>query len=560
MLQLFRVKTRLAIAITIAAGLLFAFTVYGPPPTSQATGNLVKPTVGLFHTKASHKFWNEVFAVFSNNELAYNEDQLRLFISYVPGEMQLKGDVKTKEVLLSMAEVSPDFVAELSEKHAKVLAELPKKFDSSTFKKGLYGAVVIGGGKYSWLSYLSVLALRDTGSTLPVQVVMPTYADFESEVFYCHSILPALNAECIVVPDVLGPTVMLNWNSKFSAYQFKSLAVIASTFQHIVLLDSDNVVLSNPQEIFDSDLYKNTGMITWPDYWARTILPHFFDVAGVKVNEGTRLRYNKFPLTKQLPDDNGSLESPYNDLEGTIPDLSTESGQMFINKGTHALTLLLSLYYNVFGPQCYYRLLSMGAPGEGDKETFIPAAIFSNEPYYQVKSHIKTYGYSDSNDNFNGIAMGQSNPVVDHAKFLEKVIENTDLVDKSVDEQIEILKVIDKEVFDLNKEIPLFAIHCNYPKLDPLNLFTLQHHYDELNQRLKFRMYSHFKYQRNTTDAENIITTHTIDFELQMWKNIHRALCDEKLKFTHFATTKMEDICAGAKNQVAWLSESSKVK
>lgn len=557
MILLFRVKTRITLAASTILAVLYFLLISGNFPHPDVEETYIKPIVGQYEVKESHQFWNQLFDILQKNKLDMNPAELKQAITYNPEESQIKSDVKTKEVLLSKAEISPAFLKSLKQTHTNIRSELPKKFHSSTFKMGLYGVVVVGGGKFSWLAHLSILALRDTGSTVPVEVVMPSYADYESDIQFCRSILPALNAACVLVPDVLGPTVMQEWSTKFSTYQFKSLALIVSSFQHILLLDSDNIIMSNPEDVWESELYKSTGMITWPDYWTRTILPHFYDIAGVKVAE-TRVRKSKFPLKKQ-PGDNGSSEPPFHDLEGAIPDMSTESGQLFINRDTHASTLLLSLYYNVYGPNIYYRLLSLGEPGEGDKETFVTAAEFTKEPYYQLKSFIQTFGYHDSESKYNGVAMGQRNPILDHERYLEMVINNKELSGKGIDEQIELLDKIEQGSFSADNDIPMFSMHCNFPKLDPIMLFASERHFDEEKNRLKYRMFGGLKYKRNIKEVSGKITSTPVDFELQIWKNIHNTLCVKKLAFDHFKRAKMDEMCVALKNEVDWLVETTVV-
>jgi alpha 1,2-mannosyltransferase len=67
-------------------------------------------------------------------------------------------------------------------------------------------------------------------------------------------------------------------------------------------------------------------------------------------NENTRARFNRLPIITPLeitPDER--LEVLYHDLEGALPNLSTESGQLIPHKGeTNGHTLLVSLFYNIF--------------------------------------------------------------------------------------------------------------------------------------------------------------------------------------------------------------------
>ena len=70
----------------------------------------------------------------------------------------------------------------------------------------------------------------------------------------------------------------------------------------------------------------------------------------------------------------------YHDCKGSIPEASSETGQLLINKNSFQ-TLILAMYYNYYGPDYYY---PFSVKGEGDKETFIAAAHKLDLPYYQV--------------------------------------------------------------------------------------------------------------------------------------------------------------------------------
>lgn len=555
-----RVKTRVVFVTTVALAALFililstqstfdydSYSYFKNLPGEESD----KPMVGQHHTKELHQYWNKIFTILGEHKVP---EELKKLLNYVDGSKQVKGDVKNKEVLLSKAEISPELLELLGKSHRSILEQFPEGLSRHTYKKGSTGVVLIGGGKFSWLSYLSILALRETGSKLPVQVILPQYSDIEKEIKLCGEILPALNASCIVVPDVLGLTVMLHW-SHFSLYQFKSLALITSTFDNILLLDSDNILLTNPDDIFKSELYKQYGMITWPDYWVRTTSPHFYNIAGRQVSDLHRVRWNRFPLHNAGPANN---EVPYHDLDGAIPDLSTESGQLFINKATHGRTLLLSLYYNVYGPGLYYKLFSLGEMGEGDKDTFVTAAEITNEPYYQVKSFIKTSGFINGDNNFQGVAMGQGNPIIDHELFVEHVINNKGLAELPEAEQIQKLKDIENKHFSAHSSTPLFTLHCNYPKLDPLDLMSRENLIDQENNRMRFRVYSNFATEKTMTDVNGHASQIKVDFELQQWNHIKQALCEKGLKFDHFKNSDMTKVCDFIKNSVEWLKETSK--
>ncbi|CUM49769.1 unnamed protein product [Debaryomyces tyrocola] len=504
----------------------------------------------------AYTFWNKVFKIIRENRLHLNKSELRNAISYT--KVSGKKITNTKEVLLSKAIISDKAFKELQVRHKNVLEELPSELPTTTYNLESNGIVFVGGGKFSWLSYLSLLSLRETGSKLPVEVIMPTYFDYKQELEFCIEILPKLNASCVVIPDAFGASTMNRWNKKIKSYQFKILAVLASSFQNVLLLDSDNIVIENPDPFFDSDLYKKYGMITWPDYSERTISPHFYNISGTEVNERKRVRYDRLPIGYTESNDNLSDAErdsvPFHDLDGTVPNLSTESGQLFINKLSHGRTLLLSLYYNLYGPKLYYKLFSLGELGEGDKDTFTAAATVLKQKFYQLKSPIKGIGHYGKGNPLQGKAMAQKNPLKDYEIFKERVLKPLVEQEKStvpLNERLQCAEQIIKDHFTSDNDNPIFAMHCRSPKIDPANIMRRDSIYDKKEKRLHYRMYKGFSFERKSVENNT-----TIDFELTQWANMQRALCIKKLRFRHFDQEDNTELCNFIDNQVSWLSNS----
>lgn len=515
-----------------------------------------KPLIGNVKTDPSYEFWRKVFGLIQSSKPELSPEEIADAVQFNEIEKGLS-DRLTKEELLAKGTVSDRAFNEFKIKHKKLLKELPTELAPSTYKKGTTGIVIIGGLKFSWLAYLSLKSLRATGSTLPVEIIMPTYKDYENELQFCLQTLPKLGATCVVIPDVFGPEVTLNW--KFGTYQYKSLALMVSSFQHILLLDSDNIIVQDPQAVFNSEMYKENGMITWPDYWARVITPKFYEIAGIDVNEKKRVRFRNSQLlvsrsTSENLNDEEKLQVPYHDLEGALPDLSTESGQLIINKGTHGKTLLLSLYYNVCGPKLFYRLFSLGDPGEGDKDTFPAAALITKQKYYQLNSAIRTLGYTDNNGEFKGVAIGQRDPVADYNFYEKKQFKafRDHYKNADINSQIEYLQKLKSEPNKERDEIPLFAVHCNFPKHDLKSLMSKDDIYDEENNRLRYRFYGDYTFKRNAIiNGEK--TTVDVNFEQAIWQEMKTSLCEKKIHFVFYADADMDVICSFIDNQLRWL-------
>ena len=75
-------------------------------------------------------------------------------------------------------------------------------------------------------------------------------------------------------------------------------------------------------------------MVLWPDYWERTISPEWYDIIGKPVVGNKQVRTGRFPVNihNMLTSELEINETRFHDLEGALPDLSTESGQVMFNK------------------------------------------------------------------------------------------------------------------------------------------------------------------------------------------------------------------------------------
>lgn len=349
----------------------------------------------------------------------------------------------SKEYLENVLNVTETGFTDLKSKHTKYMKSMNKKkmasFTNLTPQDkewsdyvGSSGYVLIGGGKFSWLSYLVIKQLRQSGATLPIELFIPTKEEHEPE--FCELIQSKYNARCNVVDETLT-TLMKEYNIK--GYQYKMLAILSSKFESLLYIDSDNYPTRNPDFLFESKVFKETGLIFWPDFWARTTNPKFYDIAGKKYKEN-KIRINEYDKKMNQVEKANTLkytEAFFHTFEGTIPDPTIETGMMLINKTLHLKTMLLSLYYNVYGPDYYYPLLTQGSAGEGDKETFIAAAHVLDKPYYVTKFGAGWVGYHNE----------------EKGEFTAKALNHFDPVESS------------QEGFDEKKRKTLF-LHLSYPK------------------------------------------------------------------------------------------------
>lgn len=323
---------------------------------------------------------------------------------------------RARPALLKMTELQ---LAGLSQAHGDFVSSIRARNYSLPYNKGTRGIATTAGGSYLVIVLVSIRMLRETGSTLPVEVFVRDEAEFDPEI--CGKILPTLNAKCVNLDDIFsysGKGVDVG----IDRYQYKILSILFSSFEEVLFLDSDCFPAFDPEQLFKSPPFTTDGMVLWSDFWYPSESPLFFNIANIQAPE-----LNATP--------------------------STEAGEMLYSKKKRELSLLLATYYNYHGPEYYYPLQSQGAPGEGDKETFPWAATVLGESFYRVKKLVHALGYHTKLGDWKGSAMAQFDPAED-----ANPSGNTSLASNSTEPHL------------ITYPRPFF-VHANYPKLDPGQIF-----------------------------------------------------------------------------------------
>jgi alpha 1,2-mannosyltransferase len=344
------------------------------------------------------------------------------------------------------------------------------------------GVVTVAGGEYFGPAIVGIKILRETGSNLPVEAFLANEDEWEPEL--CEKILPSMNAVCLVLTDFLDTAADGDDSLKVTHYQLKSLALLFSSFQHVLYLDSDSIPLVDPsRELFQQDPYITTGFVGFPDFWIGSESPTFYRIAGMS----------------GFPED--------------LPIASSEAGQLLVNKNRHLKTLLLAAYYNIYGPDWYYPLLSQGALGQGDKCTFETAAIVLGQPWYRVKTIVKAVGRQTSGGQWQGSGMIQWSPKDDSQFFgFRKQTENSTATVK-----------------------PAF-LHANTPKMNAGHLVDEGDLVDPASG-LHMRLWG---------DSENQVQLFGFDLEKATWLKVVETGCE--LSGVIREWKERDDICGRAKN------------
>ncbi|CDR45126.1 CYFA0S16e02454g1_1 [Cyberlindnera fabianii] len=413
--------------------------------------------------------------------------------------------VFTQDYLNKFLKVDREHMLALADAHAGFVNTMHNTlnydFEEERMQYKGDGIVYVGGlGSYNWLTLLSIRHVRHLGSKLPIEVILPLHKDAEEG--YCE-LLATMDAKCVILEDFVDEHV--------KGFQLKGLALLVSSFERVLLLDADNIPAHTPDRLFEEGPFANdSGLVVWPDYWRRATHPVFYDIVNITL--GTE-RVSFGENDKERDDE----VIPVHDLEGGIPNPSSESGQLLLNKRTNWYTTLLSTYYNFYGPNYYYPLFSQGTLGQGDKETFLSAAVVVDETFYQVKRFVIPFGHFNRHGSFRGGAIGQFDPIQDESHQKDK--ENT-------------------------KGPQVMFVHSNTPKLNPLSLRTASELVEEEKRK---RLYG--------TGMRKSIG---YDFEWQIWDHMRVLLCEVKVQMSTWNEIPVQELCEDVKAQCMHLEKSAK--
>jgi alpha 1,2-mannosyltransferase len=345
----------LALALLAIFGFLGLLLEYGHLRGQTIFPKLPKPSsTWLSASLGSSQFWIDFAPILAAAAPRCSAPELNGKVSsFVRVSVPGSGTIADRSINVLSLEAKD--VDSMRKSHAWFVNQINHEAPALEYEEGSRGIVTSAGGEYFPTLLVSLQFLRRTGSTLPVEVFLATTEEYEPQM--CDEVLPALNAKCIIISNIVEQALL---PFEISHYQLKAFAMLFSSFESLLFLDADNFPVHPPEQLFESEPFISNHLVLWPDYWTPTVSPLFYTVTG--------------------------MEEGVLDKRPTI-----EAGQILVSKAYHAKTLLLSAYYNCYG-NYYYHLMTQGGPGEGDKETFSSAALVLNAPFYTVQQPTRPLG------------------------------------------------------------------------------------------------------------------------------------------------------------------------
>ena len=200
--------------------------------------------------------------------------------------------------------------------------------------------------------YAAINVMRSKGCTLPIELwYFPEEITDESDPI----ITSLAQHHQVIMRPVTTPRFVLcherGHNGK--CFNIKIFAVYHTSFESVLLLDTDNFVLRDPTYLFDTPEFRENGAIFWPDFWS----PHntIFNVWNTST---------VWELTGV----------PFVDMH------EQESGQLLINRRRHARALDVLMFYAI--PD---NILYRYHPVYGDKDLFRLAWMRAGEPFHMIQ-------------------------------------------------------------------------------------------------------------------------------------------------------------------------------
>ena len=185
------------------------------------------------------------------------------------------------------------------------------------------GIVICAGGvKYFTNAWVCIQMLRRLGCRLPIQIWHLGPEELDDPM---RRLIAPLGVECVDAFAIRKkhPCRLLN------GWELKPYSMVHSPFREVLLLDADNVPVRDPEFLFNTPQFRQTGALFWPDIDTSRMPARAWRFCGLD-----------------------ELDEP-----------AFESGQIVIDKQRCWRPLRLSLWFNEYSDFWYQHM-------HGDKETF----------------------------------------------------------------------------------------------------------------------------------------------------------------------------------------------
>jgi len=247
------------------------------------------------------------------------------------------------------------------------VAQAPHRYPADRFEgRGI--VICAGGARLLTCAWVTISVLRrQLGCTLPIELWFLGKGELgpvESSLF-----------AQLGVQTVDAFELRTRYPARrLGGWELKAYALVNCRFREVVLLDADNIAVSDPAALFDSEEYAACGSLFWPDVQRLASNNGIWDVCQV----------------------------PYRS------ELAWESGQVVVDKARCWAALQVAWHMNDHS-DVFYQLV------HGDKETFHLAWLMLDQPYAMTAHRARSAGFGMFQHDFEGKVLFQHRC---HAKWV----------------------------------------------------------------------------------------------------------------------------------------------
>ncbi|WIA36793.1 hypothetical protein OEZ86_008048 [Tetradesmus obliquus] len=239
-------------------------------------------------------------------------------------------DVAASRAALQQFLASPEVAAEQ--------ARLQQQQQQQRSSRGIL--VVAGGRKLTTHLVVLLKVLRQVlHCSLPVEVAWQGRAEMDNSTLAAlqqqFGPLSGFDVTTAPYPKHLRRVPLQRWVGKVAA-------LLHCSFAEVLLLDSDNLPLTNPGAHFEDPLYKSAGNLFWPDFWSDWVGAGAWPILGL----------------------NRTAVQPLLSAGAGWSGRDAESGMLLLDRARWLSVLHWVLWVNTWHDRLYYRHL------HGDKDTF----------------------------------------------------------------------------------------------------------------------------------------------------------------------------------------------
>ena len=170
------------------------------------------------------------------------------------------------------------------------IAHIPDYPEGKYEDRGI--VICAGGPKYFTCAWVCVQMLRKMGCTLPVEFWHLGSFEMDDNM---RALVAPLGVTCVDAHNFLE----LYPVRSLGGWELNPYAMIHSSFEEIIFLDADNVPVVNPEFLFDTPQYQETGAIFWPDYLRLAKNRPIWDICGVQHRDEPEFESGQVVLDKR---------------------------------------------------------------------------------------------------------------------------------------------------------------------------------------------------------------------------------------------------------------------